>query len=90
MNSITILSASRANTEAFRRVKISQGHFSLAHSQIEEKLLTTLVNLKNLPSNKMDESWTVEEENAVTEFRKLMKDEVPQDMYEDKYVFINF
>ncbi|GFY55209.1 SEC14-like protein 2 [Trichonephila inaurata madagascariensis] len=34
--------------------------------------------------------WTIQKKNAVAEFRKLMKDEVPQDMYEDKHVFYKF
>ncbi|GFS58169.1 SEC14-like protein 2 [Nephila pilipes] len=38
----------------------------------------------------MKENWTEEEENAVAEFRKIMKDEVPKNMCEDKYVFYKF
>ncbi|GFX13387.1 hypothetical protein TNCV_2191421 [Trichonephila clavipes] len=46
--------------------------------------------IENLPCIEMDENWTVEEENSVAEFRKLMKDEVPLDIYEDKHVFYKF
>ncbi|GBN11364.1 SEC14-like protein 2, partial [Araneus ventricosus] len=38
----------------------------------------------------MYDEWTEEEKNAVAELRKIMKDEVPPDMYEDKHVFYKF
>ncbi|KAF8794828.1 SEC14-like protein 2 like protein [Argiope bruennichi] len=39
---------------------------------------------------KMHDEWSEEEKNAVAELRKIMKDEVPLDMYEDKHIFFKF
>ncbi|GIY49267.1 SEC14-like protein 2 [Caerostris darwini] len=38
----------------------------------------------------MIDNWTENEKNAVVELQKIMKDDVPKDMYEDKYIFYKF
>ncbi|CAL1296156.1 unnamed protein product [Larinioides sclopetarius] len=38
----------------------------------------------------MHDEWTEKEKNAVAELRKIMKDDVSSDMYEDKHIFYKF